>query len=77
MPQHYAKINFRWHVKNSAMAGNIRLVSTDGTIYAGGCLMLPANKDGTNGTEKVYFTPQPMGVGTHHPPTYENEFFTP
>jgi hypothetical protein len=27
--------------------------------------------------EKVYFTPQPMMVGTHHPPTYENGFFTP
>jgi hypothetical protein len=24
--------------------------------------------------EKVYFTPKPMGVGTHHPPTYENGF---
>jgi hypothetical protein len=27
--------------------------------------------------EKVYFTPQPMGVGTHHLTTYENGFFTP
>jgi hypothetical protein len=27
--------------------------------------------------EKVYFTPQSMGVGTHHPPTYENGFFYP
>jgi hypothetical protein len=27
--------------------------------------------------EKVYFTPQPMRVRTHHPPTYENGFFTP
>jgi hypothetical protein len=22
-------------------------------------------------------SPQPMGVGTHHPPTYETGFFTP
>jgi hypothetical protein len=29
------------------------------------------------GMEKVYFTPQPMVVRTHHPPTYENGFFTP
>jgi hypothetical protein len=27
--------------------------------------------------EKVYFTPQPMMVGTHRPPTYENGFFYP
>jgi hypothetical protein len=27
--------------------------------------------------EKVYFTPEPMRVGTHHTLTYENGFFTP
>jgi hypothetical protein len=38
-PTHYAKINFRWHMKNSVLAGNISLVSTDnGTIYAGGAI---------------------------------------
>jgi hypothetical protein len=25
--------------------------------------------------EKVYFTPNLLRVGTHHPPTYENGFF--
>jgi hypothetical protein len=27
--------------------------------------------------EKVYFTPQTIRGGTHHPPTYENGSFTP
>jgi hypothetical protein len=27
--------------------------------------------------EKVYFTPNLLRVGTHHPPTYENGFFLP
>jgi hypothetical protein len=27
--------------------------------------------------EKVYFTPQPMGVGTHHSTTYEMDFLRP
>jgi hypothetical protein len=27
--------------------------------------------------EKVYLTPKPMRVRTHHPPTYENRFFAP
>jgi hypothetical protein len=27
--------------------------------------------------EKVYFTHQPMRVGTHHSRTYDNGFFTP
>jgi hypothetical protein len=27
--------------------------------------------------EKVYFTPQPIGVGTHHPQPMKMDFFTP
>jgi hypothetical protein len=27
--------------------------------------------------EKVYFTPEPTRVGTHHTLTYENRFFNP
>jgi hypothetical protein len=28
-------------------------------------------------SEKVYFTPQPMGVGTHHPQPMKMDFLPP